>query len=39
LLVLGVVLEEVLCDVVDGVLGFGLFLGEGGKGLENEGNH
>ena len=39
LFVLGVMLEEVLCDVVDGVLGFGLFLGEGGEGLENEGNH
>lgn len=39
LLVLRVVLEEVLGDVVDGVLRFSFFLGEGGEGFEDEGDH
>jgi hypothetical protein len=28
-------LEEVLCDIVDGVLWFGFFLGERGEGLKH----
>lgn len=38
LLVLGVVAEEVVGDVVDGGVGLGLLLGEGGEGLEDEGD-
>lgn len=38
LLVFGVVFEEVVRNVVDGVFGLDFFLGEGGERFEDEGD-
>jgi len=36
LFIFGVMLEQVLCDIVDGIFGFILFLRECGQGLQDQ---